>query len=236
MNIMKGKKIDNRGSAMIVSLVIGTVVMVFCLSLLLVSYSLYTSTVKNAKYEQCKQITESYSRYLDASLVAPAYSDIEDMYTDLNNSKNNIWFYLRYNLLQDNWPLYVFDESTDEDEKKAYRYFKVVPSNDGNGFSKYASNISTCMYLVKDEVDEDIEDKEKNYYLHVIVECDLGDVSYRVENIYNLNIMELELEENPSEDYSQKCSAVEVGNALVNPSNNHITVSERWMITFDERK
>lgn len=42
---MRLKK-DNKGAAMIVALVVMTVLMMFCLSLLLVVYSLYTSTLK----------------------------------------------------------------------------------------------------------------------------------------------------------------------------------------------
>ena len=44
-----------------------------------------------------------------------------EMFNDMD-SKNVIWFYLRYNLLQANWPKYIRDDSTDEDENKAYRY------------------------------------------------------------------------------------------------------------------
>lgn len=233
MKKMKGKKLDNRGSAMIVSIVVSVVVMAFCLSLLLVAYSLYVSTAKETKFEQCKDITESFSKYITDEITKPVYLDINEMFNDMD-SKNVIWFYLRYNLLQANWPKYIRDDSTDEDENKAYRYIKINSSDKNNTFSKYASCLSVCFYYEDDYVSDD--GKEENYTLHVIVSCNYGDTSYSVENIFNLNITDFEIPDNPSEEYNNKSAALEKGNGKYNPAGNTIDTSKKWIFTFDERK
>ncbi len=62
---------DNSGVAMIVAMIVGVVVMVFCLSLLLVTYTFYAQTIKTTTNEQCKMLAQSFSETLGEDLKNP---------------------------------------------------------------------------------------------------------------------------------------------------------------------
>ncbi len=49
-------RLDNRGSAMITAIVVGVVMMIFALSLLLLSYTLYAQTAKRTLQIECKYV------------------------------------------------------------------------------------------------------------------------------------------------------------------------------------
>lgn len=79
---------DNSGVAMIVAMIVGVVVMIFCLSLLLVTYTFYTQTVKTTTNEQCKMLAQSFSETLG--------KDMEDPDSDIclylgEQMKNGYW-------------------------------------------------------------------------------------------------------------------------------------------------
>lgn len=56
---------NNDGVAMVVALVVGVVIMVFCLSMLLVTYTLFAQTSRQTTQLQCKLLAQSYSEALD---------------------------------------------------------------------------------------------------------------------------------------------------------------------------
>jgi len=74
---LKIKKMDNRGSAMITAIVVGVVMAVFCLSLLLVTYTLYAQTAKRNALIQCKYAAGSMADLLE--------EELKDTSSDLNN-------------------------------------------------------------------------------------------------------------------------------------------------------
>lgn len=74
---LKFKKMDNRGSAMITAIVVGVVMAVFCLSLLLVTYTLYAQTAKRNALIQC--------RYAAGSMADLLEQELKDTTSDLNN-------------------------------------------------------------------------------------------------------------------------------------------------------
>ena len=65
------KKDKNAGVAMVVVLIVGAVVMVFCLSLLLAAYTLFSQTNRQVTQEQCKILTQSTAEMLSAELKNP---------------------------------------------------------------------------------------------------------------------------------------------------------------------
>lgn len=246
MKLRKGRKVNNEGSAMIVAIVVSMVVMAFCLSLLLVAYSLFNSTVKKNKIEQCKSVMETYSISVDKSLTVPVYTDINKMNEDFINAKNNLWFYLRYNINQENWPDYVSEEESGHDMKAACRYFDLNLSSEGEGFQNYSDNITTCIYWEKvfgfeassEESNDDLTEYEDERLIkvHVKMTCKIDDLIYEVENVYDLTITENDMDENEDEDNSLIHDSLHIGTSSVNPSGNEINESERWVFTFDERK
>lgn len=64
---MKKKKKDS-GVAMIVVLIVGAVVLVFCLSLLLAAYTLYARTNREVTQQQCKILAQTASESLGTEL------------------------------------------------------------------------------------------------------------------------------------------------------------------------
>lgn len=67
---------DNSGVAMIFAIIVGVVVMVFCLSLLLVTYTLYAQTSRQTTQMQCKMFAQSFADILE--------TEITDENSDLN--------------------------------------------------------------------------------------------------------------------------------------------------------
>jgi hypothetical protein len=65
---IKIKKMDNRGSAMITAIVAGVVMAVFCLSLLLVTYTLYAQTARRNVQIQCKYAAGNMAAQLETQL------------------------------------------------------------------------------------------------------------------------------------------------------------------------
>ena len=62
---------DDSGVAMIMALIVGVVVMAFCLSLLLVTYTLYSQTARKNAQMQCKVLAQSYVECLRTELADP---------------------------------------------------------------------------------------------------------------------------------------------------------------------
>lgn len=71
-----GKKnkgsLDNRGATMLMVLIVGAVVMAFCLSLLLVTYSLFAQTARQTTRLQCKLLAQSCEELLREELQQPS--------------------------------------------------------------------------------------------------------------------------------------------------------------------
>ena len=111
-------KEENRGSAMIVAIVVSMVVVVFCLSLLLVSYALFSSSVRRVTQNQCRELSKTISIEIEKELTTPAYTSFDMQKQDVTDGKNLLWQYLRYNVCQGNWPYYESESSTDHGEKR----------------------------------------------------------------------------------------------------------------------
>lgn len=62
---------DNEGAAMVMVLIVTAVILVFCLSLLLVTYSLLAQTVRQTTRMQCKWLAQSFSEALQKEITDP---------------------------------------------------------------------------------------------------------------------------------------------------------------------
>lgn len=107
---------NNRGSAMITALVVGIIVFAFCLSMLLVSYTLFAQVSRNQVQLGCKTL---------------ALSAAEELEEELDDDGSEISVYLKDKLKS-------FDESDDEninrnvelrlDGTEAFDYYDVKVS------------------------------------------------------------------------------------------------------------
>ena len=115
--LLKSYKSDNRGSAIITGLVVSTVLMVLCLSLLLVSYSLFISSSKEsselANREYLYSAAEVFEKEIFSSVLDTSNIDFEN--------PNNISEYIYINLENNNWP--SFNGSNIEEASK---YFNLT--------------------------------------------------------------------------------------------------------------
>jgi hypothetical protein len=120
---VKSYKSDNRGSAIITGLVVSTVLMVLCLSLLLISYSLFIATAKSTSDLPNREMLYSAAEALEHELLDFTVQYEDDLLlTDLNGHdfwqyiNNTMWqgfelapgtenFYTQ-NVNNSNWPYY----------------------------------------------------------------------------------------------------------------------------------
>lgn len=79
---------DDSGVAMIFALIVGVVVMVFCLALLLVTYTLYAQTSRQTTLAQCKLYAQTVSETIG--------EELKDTDSDLNH-------YLKNQIESNNW-------------------------------------------------------------------------------------------------------------------------------------
>ncbi len=86
--IRKTKKSDDSGVAMITAMIIGVVVMVFCLLLLMVTYILYSQSLKRVDDTQCKLIAQTC---------------MESVRTEIVDSESDIHKYLAEQMSAGTW-------------------------------------------------------------------------------------------------------------------------------------
>ena len=84
-------KNNNKGSATIVALVSGVVIMAFALSLLMVAYSLYAAVSRQNVQEQCRQISESTAVSLGKELLSEDNRLAEYLKEQRHLTGNNRW-------------------------------------------------------------------------------------------------------------------------------------------------
>lgn len=84
----KSKALDNKGAAMLMVLIVSAVVLVFCLSLLLLTYSLFAQTSRQTTRVQCKLLAQSCEETLKA---------------ELQNPSSELSLYLKQQIQSENW-------------------------------------------------------------------------------------------------------------------------------------
>lgn len=205
------KKKKNRGSAMIMAIIVSVIIMVFALSLLLLSYSLYATVVKEKKEMQYKELAFSVSKEIEQDITTN-FSSHENQKNAQDAGKNPIWFYVRYGLWQndDIWPYFNEDENQHK-RVSAYRYYKM--NTESSEFSNVMGDVLITMYWDSSYEKQEAK-KIDNTILHIKVEVTDGD-------IYFSNSMEYSLEVSPYPD----------GGEGVFDSNGEtqIVANEKWL-------
>lgn len=228
MNRKENKINNNHGSAMLIAIVVSIVVIVFCLSLLLVSYSLFTSTSRKLSQTQCRELAKTISIELEKELTYVNYDTYDDEKLACEAGENPLWFYIRYNICQQTWP-YFDDSIMGHKRKDAYRYFELNASGgDSTKYEIMADDISICMYWVNEG--DYTEDKEETL-LCVEVTCTKHQQSATVTSFYVLGC-------GTYTDGNMNSDNIAAGNNVdaINPSGNIIDTTEHWTWSLQERK
>lgn len=216
----------NKGSAMLIAIVIMMVLTMLSLALLLVSYSLFQTVNKQQKVEQCTELARSLSRELEAEITEPEFRSYAQQQAASDNGEYPLWFYLRYNVLQSNWPYY--DEDSDDrahGPAEAFRHFTLEISEE---YQDFADQISVTMYYKSDA----LSDQENTGYIDqeiwrdasVIVEvtCENGKQKSTVTTTYGV------VEEEEAGEYDDAPEGVQPVDAEMNPSHNSIYLKGAW--------
>ena len=104
---------NQSGVAMLMVLIVGAVILVFCLSLLLVTYSLFAQTARQTTRLQCKLMAQSFS---------------ESFQEELSDSSSELSVYLGKQISEGNWKSSMdgMDEEEPDDEKNPDAVSEIV--------------------------------------------------------------------------------------------------------------
>lgn len=221
-------KKNNKGAAMILTIVIMTVLIIFIFSLILVSYNLYASQNKNLSSTRNSEAVNSLSNSIMAEIT-----DDDAM------GKSNLYRYLRTNLAYNpgsdsdwkDWPYYDENALSGQHTKEAaFRYFTLESNSSIEGLP---AQTTVCMYwtipqeVAADTFYENIKNgaSPKGIMLHVIISAQTASQYYETEDVYKLLVRNSAPEEE-----------VLIGNAFndtwANPANHTCEASdkgEKWI-------
>ncbi len=219
---------DNHGSAMIVAIVVSVIVISFALSLLLVSYSLFTSNERKVTQAQVKELAKSISLEIGDELTKPQFDSKQALLDGINNKAGakyrapeyNMWYYVRYNLFQSNWPYYRDETTAGHVKANALRYFKInMTGGDTSSYSSMADDIYVCMYWECD--DPEIKDET---LLTIEVTVSKGGQTSTITSYYELGV-------NYFSDAGEGTSENNMSSDAFNPAGNRINLDENWTWT-----
>ena len=187
------KKLKNKdGAALMIAIVIMAIMMVLSLILLAVAFSLRATSNKQMEADQNRELAKTLSLQLEREITIN--SQVPYMEEDAI-SKYPLWFYLRYNVWQDDWSYY--DSTLPRHTKDyAFRYFKI-DSNGGTGTQsqldseqEHLDKISVLLYWnidVEGGVSKDNKDGTK---ITISVSCGEGNTKSTIVSQYSLVIDE----------------------------------------------
>ncbi|MCR4642547.1 MAG: hypothetical protein K5697_11030 [Lachnospiraceae bacterium] len=212
-----GLKLNNRGAAMMVCIIIIAILMIFTFSLLAVSYTLYSSQNNAMQDDKNSEAAKSLAVAIRDELTA-------------GTEESSLCKYLRYNIVADPegeltdeqvWPCY--DPSREgHDAAYAKRYF-LLKKSEAADIPGYPSETGVCMWWTK-ELKEGSTDPK--VYLFVETECRSGSQSYVVRSRY-------QLKRRKGNDTGSSYPAFS-GSRNLNPVKNRIDTSEVWLWKFVE--
>jgi type II secretory pathway pseudopilin PulG len=201
---------------MIVATIVGAVIMVFVLSLLLVSYSLFTTAARKETQLQCQELARSVNQEIRQELMKPDYDTYEDQLAAVG-TENDLWFFLRYNLWQDDaWP-YFHEGESGHNKSDSYRYF-TIDATDAEELGGMADQILITMYWEIDSEEPAAETDKSFTTLHIKVEAQKGDCAYAMESAYALTVIA----------YDSAAEDGELEDAGSNPFHEVIDKNEKW--------
>ena len=230
MNNSVRRKLNNDGAAMMVSIIIIAVLMIFAFSLVLISYSLYASQNKNLASMRNMEACNTLSVALEKDIVS-----------DNAHSDSNLWKYLRCNVFSDAWPYYNPGEAG-HDMEDAARQFYLEGYSEMEGLP---AKTTVKMYWTLPEgadmsdyetMTDNLEKLEfkKGIRLYIEIQCDTGNQSYKVTDVYKLFTDDILLEENAAALQTELGNIK--GNSAFNPDSNDILTNELWTWRHESRK
>lgn len=228
---------NNHGAALMVAVVIIGILLVFTFSLLLVTYTLYSSQNKNAASKRNSEAANTLSKALT---------------TELTKTDGELWRYLRFNICQQNtWPYYDPEYAgTGHDEKAAFRYFNLnvnyiesyfgesvnsqteggttVNEDLQNSMEGFPGSVKLCIYWAPPQgmIDEDhslvsitdIMNNKKDLRLFVEVICETASQSYVVKNEFKLRLVPTDTKQkNRLKAYSEVPAYKPLDDTVYNP-------------------
>ena len=227
-------KKNNKGAAMVVTIIIIAVLVVFSFTLILISYNLYASQNKNLASDRNSEAANTLSRALQEELD-PAN----------NPTKNsNLWRYLRCNIAYEggsteenggwvDWPYY--EAGVDHHGyEEAKRYFKLDNNSQIEGMP---ADVSLCIYwelpddparideqtgLPCKKTPEQVEEKRSGIILYIEINCVTGGQTYQIIDKYELEIYDA------SEDILLQGYIQEADVVRYNPIAHTIDKNEDW--------
>lgn len=231
--------LDKKGAALLISIVVMMVMMVLGMALLLVSYSLFHTANKSQENAQCEEMAVGISQLIESEITGVKYKNLAEMEADVakgNAAENPLWLYLRYNVLQSNWPYYN-DEERGHTENYAYRYFSI----DTNTVVDTNLVTDTSILMWWESEDGAISDPN-DVPLKVQVTCKNGEQTATVTTAYSLEASSW-MDETSGGDDETDTQAADNGETMVssnvNPAGNtieHTGSYANWTWHFEERE
>lgn len=133
---------NQSGVAMLMVLIVGAVILVFCLSLLLVTYSLFAQTARQTTRLQGKMMAQSFS---------------ESLQEELSDSSSNLAVYLGEQIRDGNWKSSMggIDEEEPDDEENPDAVSELILNlDDSSTLSDYHLSV-TLTYSLNAADDEE---------------------------------------------------------------------------------
>lgn len=221
MGISSSKKTENSGVALIVASIVSAVVMVFALMLILASYTLFVTANKQSMESRCRELSVSVNKEIKQELMLVNYNSYEEQ-CNAAGVENNFWFYVRYNIWQNNtWPYY--DGTPGHEMENSAKYFKIDLS-EREDYRRVADSVVVTMYWEIDSDNKATETDKSLGILHVNVNVVKGDSSYSVDSVYSLSVVGYDI--TGGFDVTES-----LNNQAINPYNNSIVTNEKWMWT-----
>lgn len=226
-----------KGSALIVAIIIIAILIIFTFSLMLVSYTLYSSQNKRVAGVRCSEAANSLSIAMKREL------EDEDA-----SQNSDLWKYLRFNLMQPDWTFYDPNESG-HGEAEAFRHYsmKINPNYIDTESGKstldgYPGKVDICIYwMLPEELYEDEDfssagvdvsswnmSQKKNVRLFMIITCETASQSYSVTNEYRLSVNEYNIEILSDKNEKNSLENSYKSNSLYNENGRDIDSSEKW--------
>ena len=225
------RKLNNSGAAMVVSIIIIAVLMIFAFSLILISYNLYASQNKNLAGMRNMEAANTLSVALDKEITDDkAWLD------------SNLWQYIRCNVfdLEDpsSWPYY--DPETDgHGKEEAIKVFALDFNADIEGMPSETKvkiywtlpdEFSLSAYQVSNDIDQ--RDMKNGARLYIEIQCNTASQAFKITDTYKLRVEEMQLEDTENHMMLGQLK----NNVKCNPDGNDINDNEKWTWSHEDRQ
>ena len=243
---------------MVAVIIIG-ILMVFTLSLVLVTYTLYASQNKKAASKRNAEAANSLSTAIAKEIEGE------------NADATELWRYIRFNICQENaWPYYdPYYTGPGHGEKEAFRYFDMKVNYSDTYFTQDSStnaedklnsmdgfpgSVKLCVYWMLPEDSSEfsvpttphtnevavssLRTSKAGIRLYVEVICETASQTYVVKNRFSLGLSPI------TDEKEQKLVVKLAGVNTYNPvrfqtgtgTDSPINVTEKWIWSYDGRE